>query len=179
MDGAKVTRMFHHFESAGFVPASTDALFGYVDDHERLSAHMSQSSWMMGAGRMGVQLDEGRGQRLGSRIQMSGRVFGLDLSLDEVVSEYDPPRHKVWETVGEPRLLIIGKYRMGFDISPREGASIFRVFINYDLPRSTRGGWLITKLASGYARWCTQRMVQDAATHFASAISSSASLARS
>ena len=64
-------RMSHHFESAAFVPASSDAVFVYVDDHERLSSHMSQSSWMMGGGRMDLQLDEGRGQRLGSRIQMS------------------------------------------------------------------------------------------------------------
>jgi hypothetical protein len=106
LDGSNVIRMSHHFESAGFVPASIDAVFGYVDDHERLSSHMSQSSWMMGGGRMDLQLDEGRGQRLGSRIQMSGRAFGVAVSLDEVVSEYDPPRHKAWETVGEPRLLI-------------------------------------------------------------------------
>jgi len=179
MDGPNVIRMSHHFESAAFVPASTAGVFAYVDDHERLSSHMSQSSWMMGGGRMEVQLDEGRGQRLGSRIQISGRAFGLALSLEEVVSEYDPPRHKVWETVGEPRLLIIGRYRMGFDISPQERGSNLKVFIDYDLPHSTRRGWLLTKLASGYARWCTQRMVQDAATHFASATASSASLARS
>jgi hypothetical protein len=172
-----MTTMSHHFESAAFVPASTDAVFSYVDDHERLSSHMSQSSWMMGGGRMNVRLDEGRGRRLGSRIQMGGRAFGWALSVEEVVSEYDPPRHKAWETVGSPRLLIIGQYRMGFDVSPRAGGSNLRVFIDYDLPRSTRGGWLITKLAAGYARWCTQRMVQDAATHFAAAIPSSASLA--
>ena len=179
MDGSNVIRMAHYFESAAFVPASTAAVFAYVDDHQRLSSHMSQSSWMMGGGRMDLQLDAGRGRRLGSRIQLSGRAFGLAVSLDEVVSEYDPPRHKAWETVGEPRLLIIGQYRMGFDISPQEGGSNLRVFIDYDLPHSRRSGWLTTKLASGYARWCTQRMVQDAATHFASATASSASLARS
>jgi hypothetical protein len=138
---------------------------------ERLSSHMSQSSWMMGGGRMDVQLDEGRGQRLGSRIQMSGRAFGLALSLDEVVSEYDPPRHKAWETVGEPRLLIIGQYRMGFDISPREGGSNLRVFIDYDLPHSRRSGWLTTKLAPGMPAgvrnaWCrTRRRISHPPLH--------------
>ena len=91
--------MSRHFESAGFVSASPDAVFSYVDDHERLSSRMTRSSWMMGGGRMEVQLDAGRGRRLGSRIQMSGRAFGLELSLEELVNEYDPPRHKAWETV--------------------------------------------------------------------------------
>jgi hypothetical protein len=170
--------MPHHFESAGFVLASIDAVFAYVDDHERLSSHMSQSSWMMGGGRMTVQLDEGRGHRLGSRIRMAGRAFGLELSLEEVVSEYDQPRHKAWETTGEPRLLIIGAYRMGFTISPDNGGSNLRVFIDYELPHSTRSRWLIPKLASWYARWCTQRMVADAVAHFATVRQSPASLAQ-
>jgi hypothetical protein len=159
--------MSRHFESAGFVTASPDAVFSYVDDHERLSSHMTRSSWMMGGGRMDVKLDAGRGRRLGSRIQMSGRAFGLELSLEELISEYVPPRHKAWETVGEPRLLIIGPYRMGFDIEPRTGGSTLRVFIDYELPHARRGGWLIAKLASWYAAWCTKRMVADAVAHFA------------
>jgi hypothetical protein len=166
-----------HFESAGFVTASPDAVFSYVDDHERLSSHMTRSSWMMGGGRMEVKLDAGRGRRLGSRIQMSGRAFGMELSLEELVSEYAPPRHKAWQTVGQPRLLIIGEYRMGFDISPQNGGSNLRVFIDYELPGSRRGRWLIAKLAAWYAAWCTQRMVKDAVAHFAVAPASNASLA--
>jgi hypothetical protein len=35
---------------------------------------------------------------------MSGKVVGVDLFLDEVIREREPPRRKVWETVGTPRL---------------------------------------------------------------------------
>ena len=170
--------MSRHFESVGFIPATPAAVFNYVDDHERLSSHMTRSSWMMGGGRMDVQLDAGHGRRLGSRIRMSGRAFGLELSLEEVVSEYGPPRHKTWETVGEPRLLIIGQYRMGFDISPQNGGSNLRVFIDYELPHSPRGRWLVGKLAGWYAAWCTHRMVKDAVAHFRVTSVSDASLAR-
>lgn len=167
-----------HFESSGFVPATPNAVFSYVDDHERLSSHMTRSSWMMGGGRMDVQLDQGRGRQVGSRIRMSGRAFGLQLSLEEVVGEYDPPHHKSWETVGEPRLLIIGRYRMGFDVTPQNGGSKLLVFIDYELPHGTRGGWLMSKLASWYAAWCTRRMVEDATARFAIRPYSNESLAQ-
>ena len=38
--------------------------------------------------------------------------------------------------------------------------------------------WLIEKLASWYAAWCTQRMVDDAVTHFAVRPISNESLAQ-
>jgi hypothetical protein len=77
---------------------------------------MNESSWMMGGGRMSVELDEAKGQAVGSHIRLSGRVFGVSLYLDEVVTRRDPPTNKVWETVGTPRLLVIGAYSIGVQI---------------------------------------------------------------
>jgi hypothetical protein len=34
----------HHFETSVVVSAPADAIFSYLDDHTRLSTHMSQSS---------------------------------------------------------------------------------------------------------------------------------------
>jgi hypothetical protein len=79
---------------------------------------MSESSWMMAGGRMETKLDASRGQAVGSRIGMSGRVLGIDLEVEEVVTERNPPRRKVWETTGAPKLLVIDHYRMGFEIVP-------------------------------------------------------------
>ncbi len=75
----------HHEESSALVSASPQRVFSLIDDHERLSSHMSQSSWRMGGGRMKTMLDERRGQSVGSHIRVGGRVLGLELSLDEVV----------------------------------------------------------------------------------------------
>ncbi|MDP2370566.1 hypothetical protein [Rhodoferax sp.] len=46
---------------------------------------------------MATELDEGRGQKVGSRIRLSGRVPGVELSVEEIVTERNPPRRKVWE----------------------------------------------------------------------------------
>ena len=146
--------------------AAPERVFALVDDHERLSSHMSQSSWQMGGGGMKTILDERRGQSVGSHIRVVGRVLGLELSLDEMVTEREPPTRKVWVTVGSPRLLVIGPYRMGFSVTPRERGSLLRVFIDYTLPASWPARWLGRVFGGYYARWCVQRMVDDAVRQF-------------
>lgn len=165
---ARVRAFPHHYECSAVVHAPPLMLFEHVDDPARLSSHMSQSSWAMGGGRMQVEPDEGRGRTLGSRIRMTGRIFGVRLSVEEAVTERDPPRRKVWETIGHPRLLVIGHYRMGFDIEPRGRGSTLRVFIDYALPDQGPTRCLARLFGSYYARWCTGRMVDDAVGHFLS-----------
>ncbi len=116
---------------------------------------------------MQTELDEGRGQRVGSRIRLSGQVLGVRLSVEETVTERYPPHRKVWETTGTPRLLVIGHYRMGFELSPQGNASMLRVFIEYAWPEALPARWLGRLFGRYYARWCTQQMVDDAVKHFA------------
>ena len=115
---------------------------------------------------METELDQGRGQKVGSRIRLLGRVFGVALSVEETVTERIPPRRKVWETTGTPKLLVIGHYRMGFELSPQGNGSMLRVFIEYELPERGLARWLGRLLGRYYARWCTQQMLGDAVEHF-------------
>ena len=161
----------HHYETSAMIGASAAQVFAYVDDHVRLSSHMSESSWMMGGGRMQVEVDEGRGQKVGSRIRLAGRAFGIELAVEEVVTERDPPRRKVWETTDSPRLLVIDRYRMGFELSPRGSDSALCVFIEYALPAQAPARWLGRLFGGYYAGWCTRRMVDDAVKYFASSAS--------
>ena len=115
---------------------------------------------------MSIDIDAGRGQRIGSHIRMAGRVLGIPLSLDEVVVEREPSFRKAWETIGEPRLLVIGPYRMGFTVQPDASGSRLEVFIDYDLPKGPLSRRLGRLFGRFYARWCIRRMVDDAVTHF-------------
>lgn len=155
-------RYRHRFETSVEIPKPRVAVFEALDDHERLSAHMTQSSVMMAGSSMVFTFDEHRGQSVGSKIRMSGNVLGFDLQVDEVVTERDPPRSKVWETVGEPRLLVIGPYRMGFSVDEKGSGSRVTAFIEYDDPS---GGWRWVGrwLGPVYARWCTVIMASDMA----------------
>ena len=153
-----------HYEKTALIPASAEELFGYIDDHARFSSHMNRSSWMMGGGRMTVSVDDGKGQKIGSHIRLNGTAFGMTLFLDEVVTRHEPPRIKTWETVGDLRLLVVGHYGMGIEITPRSFGSLMRVYIDYDLP--TTNAWLGRLFAGMYATWCVGQMIKGAEGQF-------------
>jgi len=56
---------------------------------------MSGSSWMMAGSRMALEVDASQGRAVGASIRMGGRVLGIALSLEEIVTERNPPRRKV------------------------------------------------------------------------------------
>ncbi len=120
----------------------------------------------MGGGRMETVIDDGRGQKVGSHIRLSGKAFGINMSLNEVITRYEPFRSKVWETVGTPKLLVIGHYRMGIEITPRNSTSELRVFIDYDLPESS--AWLGRLFGTAYAKWCVRQMLYGVRDYFRS-----------
>ncbi|MDQ4421605.1 hypothetical protein OOT33_14350 [Sphingobium sp. DEHP117] len=156
----------HHMSETVAVATTPTALFALLDDHDRLATHMMKPSAMMGWSAMNVTFDAGRGREHGSRISMRGRILGLEIEVDEVVTKREPPRLKTWTTRGTPRLWVIGAYRMGFEIKPDRTRSLLTIFIDYELPR-----WPFRPLGliAGrfYARWCVRMMAQDAVKAFA------------
>lgn len=121
----------------------------------------------MAGGSMDIFLDEGQGQQVGSLIRMRGRVLGLPLDIDEVVTEHEPPSRKVWETVGEPRLWVLGSYRMGVILSHRVNGCAVSVFIDYNLPSSPVLRWLARWMSRPYAVWCVEQMLAAIQEEFA------------
>lgn len=165
-DMNKLGSIQDHFETQVEVDASPTAVFALLDDHRRMSAHMTESSWMMAGSHMTIDMDEKQGRAVGSKITLDGRILGLALNVEEVVIEYNAPYTKAWETIGSPRLLVIGPYSMGFSLSLREGGSVLRVFIDYSPPSEGASRLLGRIFGKLYARWCTNRMARDAAMHF-------------
>ena len=126
---------------------------------------MQRRSLMMGGGSMTCEFDEARGQAVGSRIHMGGKAFGIRLSLDEVVTERAPPQRKVWRTDGEPDLIVVGPYEMGFELRAVSAGTQVTVWNDYRLPHKGLGRWF-PSLADFYARWCVRQMVRDAVAAF-------------
>src|SRR5262245_53044333 len=114
--------------AAGTVRAEVGAVFDYLDDHANLAAHMSRPSAMMLGTRMDVHMEADHARRVGSRFGFSGSVLGLPLAVEEAVTHREPPFGKSWETVAEPRLWVIGRYAMGFEITPARRFSHLEVY---------------------------------------------------
>ena len=165
-DTRQASTRLHHYEAQGVIQATPDQVFQLLDEHARLSSHMAKPSWKMAGGSMDLELDEGRGQRIGSRMRLHGKVFGVDLSVEEVITERVVPSHKAWQTSGSPRLLVMGSYRMGFVLRATGKRTEVRVFLDYSLPTTIPARWFGWLLGKTYARWCTESMIQDSARPF-------------
>ena len=122
---------------------------------------------MMAGATLRVETDQLKGQAVGSVIRVNGRVLGVGLAVEEVVTDRVPPLRKTWETRGEPRLLVIGAYRMGFTIDAQGARSHLVVFIDYQLPPRGFARGLALLFGRTYAAWCTRRMATDAVAAFA------------
>jgi hypothetical protein len=154
-----------HHESRAVLNAPIAAAFAYLDDFRQLAAHMEKSSGMMLGSRMTIETDERGGRAVGSKVRMAGKMMGIALALEEVVTEREPPMRKTWQTV-DARLLVIGQYRLGFELSTEGVNSAVRIFIDYALPEKPPARWLGRLFGRTYARWCTERMAADAVSHF-------------
>ena len=152
--------LHHHSEVA--VDADAHRLFALLDDHRRLAIHMEKPSLMMAGATMQIETDALQGKAVGSLIRITGRVLGVRLAVDEVVIERVPPLRKTWETRGEPQLLVIGAYRMGFTIAAEANRSRLVVLIDYRLPPRGYARRLGLLFGRTYAAWCTRRMANDA-----------------
>jgi hypothetical protein len=157
--------MNRHKEASATLAAPPETVFARLDDQTRLAQHMDRPSIMMGAGRMSYEFDAAKGQTIGSHFRMGGKAFGLRLAVEEVVTEREPPRRKVWQTIGTPALVVIGPYEMGFELGSSAGGSQLRVWIDYAPPAGGLGFWM-PWLGAFYARWCVGQMVRDAVLHF-------------
>lgn len=143
-------------------------VFEYIDRPERLSAHMSRRFWRLGGTFMSIETDAAAGRAVGSRFRLCGNVFGISLDVECVVVDRVVPGLKEWQTIGTPRLLVIGPYRMALRIQPQNGESVVTISLEWWLASgwwSRLLGWLFGGV---YARWCVQQMAHDIEAHFAS-----------
>lgn len=161
----------HRTQRAVTLGARPDEVFAFLDIHDNIAGHMDRPSWAMLGGTMTAKADSLAGKQVGSLITIRGQVLGMTMSLAEQIVQRVPPRSKYWETIGTPRLLIIGGYRMGFDLEPLGDGTRAVVFIEYSLPSAPPLSWLGRLLGPAYARWCVKRVIETAASAFPAAAS--------
>ena len=154
-------------DAVGKIAAPPETIFDFLDDQSNLASHMSKSSWMTLGTTMEIYMGDKRTREIGSKFGFTGRILGIPLSVDEVVTDREPPLRKSWQTTSEPTLWVIGQYKMGLELTPQADGSQLRVFIEYARPSTGVPRVLGLLFGKIYARWCTGQMVSDAQKHFA------------
>lgn len=146
--------------------APPQQVFAFLDDPTVVGAHMQKPSLMMLGATMQYDVDPGKGQAVGSIVKMRGKVLGMELFVEEIITEWHPPWRKSWQTLGRPKLLVIDSYHMDFVIRPISEGSRVIVKIQYSYSLSPVGSWLGGVPAKAYARWCVLKMTSEAGNHF-------------
>jgi len=154
-----------HAEDTVPIPGTIADVFAVIDDPMRISSHMSRRSWTMAGSTMSTVVDDRGGQALGSQIRMTGRILGIPIGLEQVITLREPPSRKQWATQGVPKLIVIGPYAITVELEPVGGATSLRVAIDYDLP--AKGRWLGLFFGRAYADWCLRQIVHDVTASFA------------
>ena len=155
-----------HAEATCEVRAQSPSVFEYIDQPQRLSAHMARRSWQLGGASMSIETDAEGGRAVGSHIRLAGRMLGIRLYVEGKVVRREPPNLKAWETIGDPNLLVIGRYRTSVKIDPRGERTHVVIAIDYALPATVPTRWLGMLFGSTYARWCVRQMAQDLVHQF-------------
>ena len=155
-------RFPRHVERSVQVRAAAESIFTLLDSHENISAHMNRPTWAMLGGTMTSSVDELAGKEVGSVIEIEGQVLGISISLAEKIVQRVPPRCKSWETIGTPRLIVMGGYRLGFEIQAAGEGCRVTVSISYELPHSQPEKVLGFLFGPAYARWCVSRIIEAA-----------------
>lgn len=156
----------NHFEESVNLAAPPSVIFDYADDFAHFGEHMMRSSWMMAGSSMRYEFDRAGGKAIGAKVRLVGSILGAPLEVEEYVIERMSPLSKAWETAGNPRMLVLSAYRMGFEIAAQGTGCRFRVFIDYAFPPNGMGLWA-GRLAGGwYARWCVRSIAVGALKRF-------------
>ncbi|HET9431115.1 MAG TPA: hypothetical protein VFO70_08055, partial [Chitinophagaceae bacterium] len=78
------------------------------------------------------------------------------------VTKWISGREKVWETIGDPKLIIYSWYRMHLMSLPTLNGAEAELSISYEKPKGIFNKILSFLFADWYCRWCLKHMLGDA-----------------
>ena len=149
-------------EEAVWIDASLPAVFAWIDNPRNTGWHMSRPSMAMLGSALRTEQISTNATGLGATYRSHGRVVGLPIDFTGVVTRWAPDKEKVWRTIGDPQLIVLGAFEMRLDITPESGGTRLVAGIDYTWPKSWSGRLLGRLLARPYSRWCLRRICRDA-----------------
>lgn len=143
------------------IHSTPESVFAYMDNIGNTGMHMTKNSMpMMGSKLELKQLSE-NATGLNSKFRWYGKMLGFTLDFTVVVTKWIKNREKVWETVGEAKMIILQWYRMHLVVSPEGQYTRAELSIVYTKPMNLFLRFIALFLAPMYANWCLNNMLND------------------
>jgi hypothetical protein len=137
-------------------------VFKMIDDLGVTGSHMTESSGMMMGTKLNLEYLSKVHNGPGTKYRWTGKMMGFKMDFTVEVSKWIAGQEKVWETVGEPKLVIYSWYRMALKVTPIESATNAELSISYKQPKGLLNRIISFLFADLYCRWCLKRMLTDA-----------------
>ena len=143
------------------IDAPSNTVFETLDDLGVTGMHMTQSSGMMVGSKLHLKYLTENHTGLGSKYRWSGKMMGLSMDFTVEVTKWIKAVEKVWETIGEAKLIIYSWYQMRLFLVPVDNKTNVELSITYRKPRNLFFQFLSFLFADWYCNWCLRNMLND------------------
>lgn len=143
--------------------ASRAQVFRCIDNLAITGTYMITSSSMMIGSKLNLEFLTKNHTGFGSKYRWTGTMMGLLIDVAMEVTKWVPGVEKIWETIGEPKLIIYSWYRIQLIITDiPEGISQAELSITYKKPGRLFYKILSFFFADWYCKWCLKKMLAEA-----------------
>jgi hypothetical protein len=144
-----------------FINATPDKVFAMIDDLSVTGMHMTKSSAMMMGSKLNLEYLTTNHTGPGSKYRWTGTIMGMNMDFTVKVTKWIKGVEKVWETIGEAKMIIYSWYRMNLLVSKQGNRSLVELSITYTKPKSWFAKIISFLVADWYCRWCLNNMLTD------------------
>ncbi len=143
------------------IHSTSEEVFAYMDNISNAGMHMTKNSMpMMGSKLKLKQLSE-NATGINSKFRWYGKMMGFTMEFTVVVTKWIKGKEKVWETVGEAKMIILKWYQMHLILVPEGKDTKTELSIAYTKPKNVIFRFVALFLAPLYANWCLNNMLND------------------
>lgn len=149
-----VTRNIH-------IDSSPQNVFDTLDNLGVAGMHMTKSSAMMMGSKLKLEYLTANHTGSGTMYRWRGTMMGMQMDFTVVVTKWIEGAEKIWETIGEAKMIIYSWYRMQLLVKPANTGSEALLSITYEKPRGWFAKIISLLFADWYCTWCLKNMLND------------------
>lgn len=143
------------------IHSSPDKVFKMIDDLGVTGMHMTKSSAMIMGSKLNLEYLTTNHTGLGSKYRWTGTMMGMKMDFTVQVTKWVEGVEKIWETIGEAKMIIYSWYRMHLLVYPEGNTTQAELSITYEKPRRWFGKIISFFFADWYCNWCLKNMLGD------------------